>query len=65
MLLIGLAFQFIYRTDEPVYEGRGFSSWLEQYCLNQSTNLSHSSYQQVRANRTQAETAIRRINTNA
>jgi hypothetical protein len=65
MLLIGLAFLFTRRPDEPAYEGRYFSSWLEQYCRNQSTNPSHSNYQQVRANRTQAETAIRRINTNA
>lgn len=65
MFLTGLALFFVGRSDEPAYEGRDFSSWLEQYCRNQSTNSSHSSYQQARANRTQAETAIRRINTNA
>src|SRR5882724_786863 len=65
MLLIGLAFLATRRADEPAYEGRDFSSWLEQYCRNQTTNSAHPSYQEVRANRAQAETAIRRINTNA
>jgi hypothetical protein len=65
MLLIGLAFLTTRRADEPAYEGRDFSSWLEQYCRNQTTNSAHPSYQEVRASRAQAETAIRRINTNA